>query len=160
MAQTSLTQQILFHLVSARFLGPPGPFGMDWVPLGAISTAASGLGRSCQRQFSAPLLWFRFVALRKKKKKNMFGSQSALSLGRHRAKEVIHVDKHHPGCFVPPVTPIVVNLWQACQTPGTQPASCTPSAMPPQENLKPSLPSSCFSFSREPVTDSITALAW
>lgn len=49
-------------------------------------------------------------------KKNMRGSQSALSLGQCGAKEVIHAHKHHPGCLVPLMTPNVVKLWQECQT--------------------------------------------
>lgn len=49
------------------------------------------------------------------KKKKMFGSQSALSLGQHHAKGVIHVDKYHPGCLVPLVTLIIVKLRQECQ---------------------------------------------
>lgn len=93
--------------MSARFLGPPGILSIDWeVPLGAISTAASGLGRPCQRQFSAPSFDLDLSHYKKK----MSGSQPVLSLGQPRAKEVIHVDKHQPGCLVPLVTLTVVKL--------------------------------------------------
>lgn len=104
---THSTNVILIHV--CQIPQPYGLFSVDWeVPLGAVNTGALGPGRYVKGSFLllSHLTW----AHRAIGNGRSFGSQSALSLGEHRAKEMIHEDKHHTGCLVPLVTLMIGKL--------------------------------------------------